>query len=445
MPADATNDIVPFVMQHPMFGAHAHIQSIPEWAATEPTYASLCGYTMADLLTAAGPLPLGQADILGHLEGDAHSRRYFQLWRSTRFTGYARATELACRDLLGVEYVEENADAVGEALGRLIGDDPAASYRDLLTNKANLRWMIRDPMETLDFATEAMFPADFVRFTVRCDAWMHLSNRAAVVEIEAVGDRSIHSLADLVEAMQQYISVRLATGRVTCFKMAMPYYRGLDIAEPTTHEAEAAFGRIMNVKVGPTIDMAPQTHGVWSISHPSAEQVRPLQDYLVHQMIRRAEAEGLPLQLHTGYLAGNYGVLNHTRAMDLVPLLIRYPRVRFDLFHAGWPYVEEHAVIGKQFPNVWLNMCWMWAMNPATAERALDSWLACVPHTKILGYGGDTGNPVCEYGYAQQAREGIARVLSRRIERGDFSPAEAREVATAILLENGCRLHGLEA
>jgi len=202
---------------------------------------------------------------------------------------------------------------------------------------------------------------------------------------------------------------------------------------------------MMNVPVGPTIEPSPQTHGVWSISRPSSEEMRPLQDYLLHQFVRRAEAEGIGLQLHTGYLAGNHGVLNHTRAMDLVPLIIRYPRVRFDLFHAGWPYTEEHAVIGKQFPNVWLNMCWMWTMNPATAERTLDSWLACVPHTKIFAYGGDTPNPICEYGYVQQARTGIARVLERKVGRGDMSENEAKVVTSAILLENGCRFHGLES
>jgi hypothetical protein len=231
---------------------------------------------------------------------------------------------------------------------------------------------------------------------------------------------------------------------VTSFKIGIPYSRSLAIAEPTLHEAEAAFGRMMNVTVGTTVDSGPG-HGVRGMSRVSAEELRPLQDYMLHQYVRRIEAESLGLQVHTGYLAGNSGVLNDIRVMEMVPFIIRYPRVRFDLFHAGWPYTEEHAVIGKEFPNVWLNLCWAWTMNPVTTEMALDSWLASVPHTKIFGYGGDTGSPICEYGYAQQARVGIARVLEKWVARGDMTVREAKDVATDIMLLNGCRFHGLDA
>jgi hypothetical protein len=53
------------------------------------------------------------------------------------------------------------------------------------------------------------------------------------------------------------------------------------------------------------------------------------------------------------------------------PVLERYREVRFDLFHAGWPYSELLGAIGKAFPNVYLNMCWAWGMNPAQMERIL--------------------------------------------------------------------------
>jgi hypothetical protein len=110
----------------------------------------------------------------------------------------------------------------------------------------------------------------------------------------------------------------------------------------------------------------------------------------------------------------------------------------------GVAMVEEHAVIGKEMPNVFVNLCWMWAMNPVTAEHTLDSWLASVPHTKILGYGADCGSPFSEYAYAKQARTGIARVLQRWIDRGDMTLADAKTAAADIMLLNGCRLHGLK-
>jgi hypothetical protein len=246
----------------------------------------------------------------------------------------------------------------------------------------------------------------------------------------------------LVAGLNESISSCLATGKVTSFKIGIPYHRSLFFTEPSLHEAEVAFARMMNVTVGTTLDQGPGS-GIDQQSRISAEELRPLQDYLTHQYVRRAEAEDVGVQVHTGYLAGNSSVLNNIRAMEMVPFIIRYPRVRFDLFHAGWPNTEEHAAIGKEFPNVWLNLCWAWTMNPVTMEEALDSWLASVPHTKIFGYGGDTESPICEYGYAQQARIGIARVLEKWIDRGDMTIEDAKEVATDIMLRNGCRFHKL--
>ena len=438
----ASGAITEFVMGHPLFGAHAHIMPVPEWGRTPPHFGSISGYAGADLVTARGPLGIGEA-VFPPADSDDYAAKYFELWRSSRFTGYCMATELACRDLLGLKYTEENAEKIGEAIARVVGEEPLDSYRTVLQDKANLRWLIKDSICLPEATADDLYPTDLVRFNYRDDALMCLRSRADVVDRENRWGRSIHSVTELVEGLNESISACLATGKVTSFKIGIPYQRSLDISEPTLHEAEAAFGRLMNVTAGTTVDGGPG-HGVRSMSRAAAEELRPLQDYLLHQYVRRIEAEGLGLQVHTGYLAGNSGVLNDIRVMDMVPFIIRYPRVRFDLFHAGWPYTEEHAVIGKEFPNVWLNLCWAWTMNPVTSELALDSWLGSVPHTKIFGYGGDTGSPICEYGYAQQARIGIARVLEKWVARGDMTVKDAQEVAADIMLLNGCRFHGLD-
>jgi len=410
-----TTDITEFVMQHPLFGAHSHIQPVPEWARTQPHASSLAGYANADLVTAAGPRALGET-LLPSPEDKSFTKQYFELWRRSRFTGYCKATELACRDLLGVDYVEKNATAIGKAVGELVGEDPLASFREVIFKRANVRWLIKDHINQAHETADELYPTDFVRFNYRDDDLLNIISRDDVFLREKRWNRSIHSVSELVDGLNQSISDCLATGKVTS---CIPGTTVSSSQEPNT--------------------------GVVHITHAAAEEVRPLQDYLVHQYTRRIEAEKLGFQVHTGYLAGNSEVLNNIPAMNLVPLILRYPRVRFDLFHAGWPYTEEHAAIGKHFPNVWLNLCWAWAMNPVTMELALDSWLAAVPHTKIFGYGGDTGSPICEYGYAQQARIGIARVLQKWIDRGDMTLVDAEEVAADIMLLNGCRFHGLEA
>ncbi len=435
------SEIRDFVMQHPLFGAHSHMQPVEEWAKTPSHFSSIEGYAGADLVTAAGPMGIGETHLPPQ-DAEDFTKRFFRLWRASRFTGYCKATELACRELLGLEYTEENAAAIGNAIKKLIGKNARASYSRIISDRANIRWIIMDSINRPEDTVDTSYPPRFVRFNYRDDGLLSIRSRTDIIERENTWKRSIHSVSELLTGLNESISSCLATDKVTSFKIGLPYVRSLAFTEPSLHEAEVAFGRMMNVTAGTTLDPGPG-NGVRQQSRVSAEEVRPLQDYLVHEYVRRAQAEDLGVQVHTGYLAGNSGTLNNIRVMEMVPFIIRYPRVRFDLFHAGWPYTEEHAVIGKEFPNVWLNLCWAWTMNPVTMEKTLDSWLASVPHNKIFGYGGDTGSPICEYGYAQQARTGIARVLEKWIGRGDMMIEDAKEVAADIMLRNGCRFHNL--
>ena len=172
-------------------------------------------------------------------------------------------------------------------------------------------------------------------------------------------------------------------------------------------------------------------------------EVRPLADYMFHCFLKRANDEDFPVQIHTGYLAGNWGSLGGTKALNLIPVFEKYRRVRFDIFHASWPWVSELGAIAKNYPNVYPDMCWAWTMNPAESERALSQWLDAVPYNKIFGYGADTRWPWCNVGYSIQARKGIARVLEEKIAAGHFSDGTAREVAAAIMVTNGEEFYGL--
>ena len=126
-----------------------------------------------------------------------------------------------------------------------------------------------------------------------------------------------------------------------------------------------------------------------------------------------------------------------------MPVFQRYRKVRFDVFHAAWPYSELLGTIGKSFPNVWVDMCWAWAMNPAQMERVLEEWLAAVPHNKIFAFGADTGTPFCTLGYAIQARAGIANVLERKVQTGEYDLKTARQVARRIMHGNAREFYSM--
>jgi len=128
-----------FVFDQAIFDGHEHLWTLPEFAK-EQTYASICGYAGADLLVARGPRPPADEN-LPPVDKPEHKSAYFAAWRLARNTGYCRATERACRDLLGLEHTEENADAITAKLNALKGTDPVACYRD----RKNLdRFALRD-------------------------------------------------------------------------------------------------------------------------------------------------------------------------------------------------------------------------------------------------------------------------------------------------------------
>lgn len=75
--------------------------------------------------------------------------------------------------------------------------------------------------------------------------------------------------------------------------------------------------------------------------------------------------------------------------LHLVNLLLEYREARFDLFHAGYPYQGEVAALGKNFPNVYVDLCWLHVISPWVARQTLHEWIETVPANKILGFGGD--------------------------------------------------------
>jgi predicted TIM-barrel fold metal-dependent hydrolase len=151
----------------------------------------------------------------------------------------------------------------------------------------------------------------------------------------------------------------------------------------------------------------------------------------------------LPVVIHTGYQAGIKNDIRNARATLLWSLLRDYPKARFDLFHGSFPYTGDMSVLGKYFPNVWLNMCWMHLMSPEGARRALSEWLDLVPVTKIFAFGGDFRDVEHIPGHLELARTGVARVLADKVTEGRMAEKDAVKVARLLFYENPKKFYGL--
>jgi predicted TIM-barrel fold metal-dependent hydrolase len=163
----------------------------------------------------------------------------------------------------------------------------------------------------------------------------------------------------------------------------------------------------------------------------------------MHQAIRRAIGVGLPIQIHIGLQEGNGNLLVNSHPLLLANLLLEYPEARFALFHAGYPYSGELATLGKNFPNVYLDLCWVHIISPWAARRILHEWIETVPANKIFAFGGDYIFVEGTYAHSRLARGNVATVLTEKVESGYLTEDEAVQLARQLLRENAIRFFRL--
>jgi len=427
-----SSEVHDFVMKYPLFSHHDHHCHFKEFEEKRLDYdaASLLYYADADIETAAGPKSHGQSSV---------KERIAAYWPRISTTGYGRAVTIACKALFDLDYSADNFSIITEKLQSTLNNKSVSEvYNYFMKERANIKWVLQDSYfapGNADLFQREMYP-DYYRFAWRMDGLFSITDATPIELLERVTGIIVHTLDHLVKAMNANIDKFKETGKLAAFKLGIAYARDLVIGDPSSHDAELAFSRIRNRK---TFRNGLQQNA----GAVNASEARPLADYMIHRLLERANDEDIPVQVHTGYLAGNWGSLAGTKALSLIPIFEKYRHARFDVFHASWPWTSELGAIAKNYPNVYPDMCWVWTMNPTESERTLAEWLDGVPFNKIFAFGADTGLPWCDVGYSIQARLGIARVLEKKVQKGFFSEATAKEVASAIMLKNGEQFHGV--
>ena len=154
--------------------------------------------------------------------------------------------------------------------------------------------------------------------------------------------------------------------------------------------------------------------------------------------MRMARDLDLPVQIHTGHMAGICNEIVKTNAVGLTRLLELHRETRFDLFHANWPYSGELLFLGKNYPNVAIDFCWTNMVDPIYCQQMFQQAISCMPHAKIHGYGSDLAGDTLTsaWAHADLARDNIAIALSNLVEMEYLDLDEAKEIAFAWLFAN---------
>jgi predicted TIM-barrel fold metal-dependent hydrolase len=199
----------------------------------------------------------------------------------------------------------------------------------------------------------------------------------------------------------------------------------------TRSEAEEGFNRVFDTKYFPVWHQRPII------------TTKAFQDYMFHFILDIANNRQLVLQIHTGIQEGNGNLLANSNPEALSNLFIRYPDVEFDIFHIGYPYEHVLTVLAKNFPNVYIDMCWSHIVSPNASIQALIEWVDTVPLNKISAFGGDLLFVDGVYGHQYLARRDVAKALAQKIDEGLFDVEKAGKIAEMLLYDNPKRIFRL--
>ena len=341
-------------------------------------------------------------------------------WPYVRVTGYGLAMREYMRDLFGVDDVTE--DTLLDLCERIRRAHQPGWYRTVLKDKAR----IVTALVTRWPGQHVKVDREFFRAVPILDHFATPTTRADITALESESGCSIHSLEDLARGMETRL-VQFVKDGIVAIKVFLAYSRTLQFDRVTGVEASRSFTRLFLSEPG-FLTFADR---------------KPMQDHMVRRLLGLAKDHNLPVQVHTGLQEGNGNFLEHSKPTLLTNLFMEFPGVRFDLFHAGYPFTGEVAVLAKGFPNVFADLCWVHAMSPRVAARTLGDWLELIPANKVLAAGGDSNYVEGAYGHCKIARRIAVQVLADKVESGDLSEDEAVWLGQQVLRANAVHLFAL--
>ena len=239
--------------------------------------------------------------------------------------------------------------------------------------------------------------------------------------IKAFRDEPIRDLEEYLETLDEAFQKVVKAGAIG-IKSGLAYQRSIEYKEVPRYKADKII-----------------TSGLMNVSF---EDKRLFEDFMMHEVCKRCAEYKLPFQIHTGIQAGNFNTIRNTDPTYLTNLLQRYPDVKFDIFHGGYPYCREAGILAKYFPNAYIDGCWLTHISPSSYKAALNEWLEIVPATKIFAWGGDHVIPEHTYASLKHAKDLIAEVLASKVCNGSFSKKTALWATERIMGENAIEVYG---
>jgi hypothetical protein len=411
---------------------HEHLRPEGEWVKTSHDVLTeyLAHYFTCDLVSAGLPQKTLQTAIFD--SADPVKTKWHVLepyWNAARNTGYARALDIAVRDLYGLPGID--ASTIEELDHRFRAARAASAkgkshYNYVLKDKSRIAVSLVDDLKGWDTSEDKRF----FRYVYRIHHLLTVTDPVQLDTMTAATGVAIHGLSDWMDAAEKSIDAAVAKGAVA-LKCAMAYERSIYFPKTAYADAEAAFKRLYGIPYGS--DVGPVNAGMGRI----------VENFMMHHVCRLADKRGFTFQIHTGIQEGNGNVLANSNPELLTNLFLEYKNIVFDVFHMSYPYEHVLSAIAKNFANVNIDMCWAHIISPEASVRALVEFLDAVPANKISAFGGDYIFVDGVYGHQYIARDNVAKALAMKVAGGCFDLDRAKEIAHWLFVCNPKRIFKL--
>ncbi len=237
--------------------------------------------------------------------------------------------------------------------------------------------------------------------------------------------RTIHTLGDVHEALQHYVH-------------AIPYDQILSTA---THlSTDLGFQPVTAVEMEAALRRRGQAGAIERDTYASyinelfLDELEKRGDRIVFQFSLGAE----PLPFETGSRLGQSTIAR------LGEMIGRHPKLRFQCFLASRHANQSLCTLARELPNFSLAGCWWHNFFPDTIRQILAERLDMLPLNKQVAFFSDAYCVEWTYAKAVMVRRQLARVLADRIFEGQFTTAEALDMARATLFESPQSLLGFQ-
>lgn len=345
-------------------------------------------------------------------------------WPRIKNTNYSKIVLESVRSLYGFDDI--NATNHSEISRKINNTKNSEWYDYVITDRSKIKYVLNfienipDISDTSPLDRQDIIPVkNFVDIISVCcrEDLVNLENKYEVI---------LYNLKDYLEMIDE-IFIESIKNNYKAVKIVLAYMRDIYFEETVFQEADKVFSGLFKLKDYGFLEKK---------DFLSKNELKPLQDYLVHYIIQKAIIYDLPIQIHSGLLDGNLGNISGTNPSFLINLFLKYRKANFDIFHAGYPYSDLLISICKQFPNAYFNLCWIHDVSADLYGSILEKVCEVLPSNKVFGFGGDYKLVECIYGAQKTAREVITSFLYKKIKTQYFSFEEGIEYAKKILNKN---------